>query len=488
MNREACAIVLTRGQGNQLSIYLALRSLKLAFLGGFHAFPGGGVSKVDRQVSVANASQALPAHIVSCAARELLEECGIVVAGKLASDPAAREAARQALLDDIAVWPEMVGRGDVLLDARQFNAFGRWVTPPFGPMRFDAQYLHLEADALDPVIWPGELDEGMWLTPSSALAMHDAGRIYISYPVLETTRTIQTAHNDMAVAARAMEARGVHMPAGGEMLTGVQVLPLESPTIAPATHTNVYVLGHHDVVIVDPAPTAEKPREELIHYLTRMQASGVRLREVWLTHHHPDHVGAANLVREHFKIPVAAHELTARELRGTVAVDRLIADGDVTRMPLIGDHYAEWTAVLTPGHARGHLCFFDTRMRTLLSGDLLASLGTIIVAPPDGDMRDYMASLARVRALNPRLLFPSHGPPVGALAKIDEYIAHRLARENAILEALRTVSTAHDVVPLVYTDVPKHVWPLAEVNVQAHLDKLEAEGRVRRSGQSYLLG
>lgn len=488
MNREACAIVLTRGRGAQLELYLALRSLKLAFLGGFHAFPGGGVAKVDRQVGVANASQALPAHMISCAARELLEECGIVIAGKLAGDPAGREAARRALLDDIMVWPEMVSRGDVVLDALQFNVFGRWVTPPFGPMRFDAQYLHLEADTFDPSIWPGELDEGMWLTPASALATHDAGNIFISYPVLETTRTIVAAHNDMAMASRAMEARGVHMPAGGEMLTGVQVLPLESPTIPPATHTNVYVLGHHEVVIVDPAPTENKPREELLGYLTRMKASGVKLREVWLTHHHPDHVGAANLVREHFQIPVAAHEITAKELHGQVAVDRFIADGEVTRMPLIGDHFAEWTAVFTPGHARGHLCFFDTRMRTLLSGDLLASIGTIIVAPPDGDMRDYMASLARVRALNPRLLFPSHGPPVGAMAKIDEYIAHRVTRENAILDALRTATTAHDVVPLVYKDVPEHVWPLAEVNVQAHLDKLEADGRVRRSGQTYLLG
>ena len=485
MNREACAIVLTRGEGQGLEIFLALRSLKLAFLGGFHAFPGGGVAKVDRHVEVANASAELPAHIVSCAARELLEECGVVVAGRLAGDAAAIAAARTKLLASDAVWPEMVRRGDVTLDARAFNTFGRWVTPPFGHLRFDAHYLQLDAARHAPSIWPGELDEGMWMTPQSALASHDAGNIFISYPVLETIRTIRAARNDLPTAARAMAARGQNAPSGGEMLTGVHVLPLESPTLPPATHTNVYTLGHHDVVIVDPAPTDARPQEELVGYLARLQASGVRLREIWLTHHHPDHVGSAMLVRERFGIPIAAHELTAHALHGTVKVDRFIADGEITRMPLIGDHFAEWTAVFTPGHARGHLCFFDTRMRTLLAGDLLASLGTIIVAPPDGDMRAYMASLAKVRALNPRLLFPAHGPPVGAIAKIDEYIAHRTARENAILEALRIASTAHDIVPLVYTDIPEATWPLAEINVQAVLDKLEAEGRIRRSGVAY---
>jgi ribonuclease/clavin/mitogillin len=321
---------------------------------------------------------------------------------------------------------------------------------------------------------------------TSALAAHDAGQLFISYPVLETLRTIRAAHNDLAMAARAMQSRGTTSPLGGEMLTGINVVPLPSPTLPPATHTNIYLLGHHEVVIIDPAPTEAEPQQLLVQYLTQLQASGVKLREIWLTHQHPDHVGSAALLRERFGIPIAAHELTARDLDGAFTIDRFIADGETTRLQLVGEYVAEWVAVFTPGHARGHLCFFEKGMRTLISGDLLASIGTIIVAAPDGDMRDYMASLERVRALDPRLLFPAHGPPVGALAKIDEYIAHRLAREAAILSSLEQQAlTARDIVPRVYTDVPEAVWPLAVMNVQAHLDKLDLEGRVRKSGDRY---
>ncbi|MEM6732405.1 MAG: MBL fold metallo-hydrolase, partial [Myxococcota bacterium] len=96
----------------------------------------------------------------------------------------------------------------------------------------------------------------------------------------------------------------------------------------------------------------------------------------------------------------------------------------------------------------------------------------------------YFASLHRIRAL-PRhgLLFPAHGPPVAtATSKIDEYIAHRTARESAILEALDEPLEPMDIVPKVYADVPQAVWPLAAANVESHLVKLERDGRVRRHG------
>lgn len=468
-----------------LEVFLALRSLKLAFLGGFHAFPGGTLAKVDEAVAVANASPDVPGPLVSCAARELLEECGIVVQGSLVGDRGRIEARRRELLADEAVWPSLVAAGEVVLDARAFRPFGRWVTPPFAKARFDALYLRIDAGKLQPEIWPGELDEGAWYKPKVALAEHDAGRLWISYPVLETLRAVVAVNNDLGKATERVKARGVSAPSGGEMLAGVHAIPLKSPTLPPATHTNVYVLGAKELIIVDPAPTEADPQAELIAYVEKLLTGGARVKEIWLTHQHIDHVGAAMMLRDRFGVPIAAHELTARDLGDTVKVDRFISDGETTRLPLGGDHFAEWRAVFTPGHARGHLAFFDTKLRTLLCGDLMSSLGTVIVAPPDGDMRDYMASLEKVRALQPRLLFPAHGPPVAAAAKIDEYIAHRLARENAILATLDQPRTPEEIVPIVYTDVPVAMHTLAAINVRAHLDKLEAEHRVRKSGDRY---
>ena len=475
--REACAVVLTRVTSGELEVYLTLRSMKLAFMAGFHAFPGGTVGKVDKLVQVAHASERLPAHVVSCAARELFEECGVVVRGPLADAPD-RDAVRQRVLDDESVWADLVARGDVILDANDVRAFGRWLTPPFASTRFDAHYLQIDADAHTPLIWPGELDEGAWLTPQAALDAHQSGAIFLSFPVIETLKVVIRS-SGIADAARELEARGLeaYPHAGGEMVTGIHVVPVKSPTLPPATHTNVYVIGHEELIVIDPAAVEPEEQQRLIGYLEFL---GKPVREIWLTHQHQDHYGSAELLRDRYGVRIAAHQLTADAL--DIRVDRTIADGEVTRLG-----QAEWVAMHTPGHARGHLCFFERRLRSLIAGDLVSTLGTVIVAPPDGDMRDYMASLKRMRALDPRLLFPAHGGPVAAVARLDQYLEHRYARENAILSAIKdTPRTPRDIVPIVYAEVAQSAWVLAEMNVRAHLDKLVAEGRVRQNGDAFV--
>src|SRR5207245_1365583 len=112
-------------------------------------------------------------------------------------------------------------------------------------------------------------------------------------------------------------------------------------------------------------------------------------------------------------------------------------------------------ALHTPGHARGHLCFHDERTGALISGDNIVGYGSVLIDPPEGNMRDYLASLARMRALrNLSVLFGGHGPAIAnPHEKIDEYNAHRLQRENLILAAGRDgLSTHKEVVARVYTD------------------------------------
>jgi glyoxylase-like metal-dependent hydrolase (beta-lactamase superfamily II) len=135
----------------------------------------------------------------------------------------------------------------------------------------------------------------------------------------------------------------------------------------------------------------------------------------------------------------------------------------------------------TPGHARGHLCFYEERTGALLTGDNIVGLGSVLIDPPEGNMRDYLDSLERMRAL-PHLtvLFGAHGAAMGnPREKIDEYIAHRMEREANILKAVREgARTPKEIVERVYTDVHPKAHAMAERAVLAHLEKLEADNLV----------
>ncbi len=268
--------------------------------------------------------------------------------------------------------------------------------------------------------------------------------------------------------------RGPHTPFVAQ--PGVHVVPLRTPTLPPATHTNCVVIGDRDrVVVVDPASPFSDEQQELIAWLT---AHGATVEAIWLTHHHADHVLAAQAVKDAFGAPIAAHPATIERLRGTVAVDEELFEGDALDFDGLTIE-----ALHTPGHARGHLAFRVRETRLLVAGDLVAGQGTIVIDPPEGDMGDYLLTLARLIREGVGAIVPAHGPVVeSGEAKLIEYIAHRQAREEQVADVLRRrgAGKAIDLVPDVYPEVPPMFWPLASRQVLAHLLKLEVEGHVER--------
>ena len=148
---------------------------------------------------------------------------------------------------------------------------------------------------------------------------------------------------------------------------------------------------------------------------------------------------------------------------------------------LEGEPAIELRALHTPGHALGHLCFHDERRGVLLTGDNIVGIGSVLIDPPQGNMRDYLASLERMRSLpNLTVLFGGHGPAIATpYQKIDEYISHRLERERNILGAVRAgATTPKEIVARVYTDVSPKAHAMAERAVIAHLEKLRDEGQL----------
>lgn len=278
------------------------------------------------------------------------------------------------------------------------------------------------------------------------------------------------------------------MPLGSTSLAPtITRLAVRTPTLPPATHTNMYAVGTREAVLVEPASPFPDEIDRAVAWAEQQQRAGFQFLAVLATHHHGDHIGGAAQLRQRLGLPLWAHGRTA-ERAPDVTVDRLLDEGDV--IELDGPTPTTLTCILTPGHAPGHLCFLDRASQMLLAGDMVASVGSIIVEPRDGDMALYLESLGRMRELQAMALLPAHGELIpDATGKLDEYVAHRLAREAKVLAALRAramPSTPVDLVPSAYAEAHPSVWPLAALSTEAHLIKLETDGLVARHNGAWV--
>src|SRR5258708_2697956 len=230
--------------------------------------------------------------------------------------------------------------------------------------------------------------------------------------------------------------------------------------------TNTYVVGQGDVVVIDPGPS-EKMHLERVETAIRQ---GGRGGAVLLTHHHLDHSESAAQFATRLDVPLAG--IPQPEMP---PLDTNLTDGD--ELPFGG---GTLRVVATPGHTRGHASFWWESERVVLAGDLVAGEGFIVIDPPDGNMVDYMASLARVRDLDAAVILPGHGPAIESpRAYLESYIRHRLDREARVLAALGPdPRITPQILPAAYDDTPEAMYPIAVRSLVAHLEKLAAEGKV----------
>ena len=489
--RDASAVILLNETGNR--VLWARRNPQLAFLGGWHAFPGGKLEKSDADCAVKNCADAELAPFIVCAVREAFEEVGVLL---VRNGEKLTRGQRASLHDDLIsgrmTFAEILAHWNLWIDARDFYYTGFWTTPNFSPIRFKTRFFLVVCPSKQtPFAAISEMENVEFIKPDDALKKWERSEVLISPPVLLSLKTLGEIPDSRfqipdSVADRLLE--------NSQTVDGVVryvefnprtiCFPLKTETLPPATHTNCFVVGRKKFVVIDAASKDESEQKALHELIDSFIERGFNCRAIITTHHHSDHFGGETALQKHLfdkfglQIPLAAHRATAENLTGKVEFQKFIETGEI--FDLEGETGASFQleTIHTPGHASGLLAFYDADFGFLLTSDNVINSSSVVIAPPNGNLRNYLHTLERLRDLpNLRFLCGSHGSAVfDAKAKIEDYIAHRLEREKQILHAIKNgAKTVREIVAAVYIELKPELVRLAEKSVEAHLEKINEE-------------
>ena len=246
--------------------------------------------------------------------------------------------------------------------------------------------------------------------------------------------------------------------------------------------TGTYIVGRGEVAVIDPGPDLPDHLDAILKAV-----GGERVTAILITHHHSDHSPLAGPLKAATGAPIYGCAVAGHEVEDTGEV-KMEAGHDHDFAPdisLCGGGEVTgpgWTlqAIPTPGHTSNHICYALKEENALFSGDHIMGWSTTVITPPDGDMSDYLASLARIRAGDFTTLWPTHGPPIREVTPfIDAYAEHRQQRIDQILGALAAgPARIKDLVPRLYADVDARLWPAAARSMLAAILHLERQGRI----------
>ena len=266
-----------------------------------------------------------------------------------------------------------------------------------------------------------------------------------------------------------MSGFGPKMEPFTELQSGIRRLVAPNPSMMTGPGTNTYLFGVEEIAVLDPGPIISRHLEAI------QRIADAPIRWILVTHTHPDHSPAASVLAKEtgaeligIPAPVGAHQ------DESVQPDRVLADGD----ELVSDAFTI-RAVHTPGHASNHVCFHHEASDWVFTGDHVIDGSTVVINPPDGNMKQYIESLRRLRSMGCAALAPGHGELIHDPERATDWIIeHRLEREARVVAALKANPdiTTRELVPHVYKDVDKKLYGLAERSLLAHLIKLEEDG------------
>lgn len=358
------------------------------------------------------------------------------------------------------------------------------ITPKFGPHRFATYFYLIRLKKKTSFkVNKEELAEGHWITYKKFKEMYQTGGL-LTVPSLciileKLYRRTKEPKNIVYQGTLDLGGNVKDRHLEINILQNFKQILVPSKTLPPAKVTNAFFLkgDRRQNVLIDPSPKTKKNLEKLIQNLR-----GLKLREIFITHHHPDHQQYAGDIASFFKIPLGMSQDTYNRLltlRG-----KKFFKGSQVKIYQEGDILLNWLGspvkvFSIPGHDEGQLGLAPKNKKWFLVGDLIQGIGTVVIKSPEGNMQKYFKSLKRVIQLNPKIIIPSHGVPLGGVHYLKEALNHRLKRESDILKAYSKGMTQIDQLRKeVYGHLKSHEIPLANFNIAAHLAKLKDERKI----------
>jgi glyoxylase-like metal-dependent hydrolase (beta-lactamase superfamily II)/8-oxo-dGTP pyrophosphatase MutT (NUDIX family) len=426
-------------------VYFIKRQNYLPTFPGHHASPGGKVDHSDYREEMSGPlwPKDISPKILHALVREMQEELNYDIHAGIAT-------------------------GEIIA----IDYLGVSVTPDFNPYRFNNYYLKITmAHEVEFLLDENEAIYGAWKSPQEFLVDFYQGKMLAVPPAITLleclARNISHAEPINFIPNYDPD---LQVPMFESLFGIKQLMPL-SNTFPPANRTNAFIIGddNQKKILIDPSPKDEVELKKLLYTIGQ-----IKIDSILLTHHHPDHYQFSREIALHYKIGIELSQYTFNQIGSAYFKDINIMfrkEGDIVTKSL-GEDIIVYEV---PGHDEGQLALAPRNLSWFLVGDLIQTIGTVVIAAPEGNMRKYFGTLERVIALDPQYIIPSHGIILGGTHKLTETLKHRKAREAQIIELLNHNKSEEEILHTLYKELNPLLLPYAKKTIAAHLLKLKGE-------------
>ncbi|MCK4509261.1 MAG: MBL fold metallo-hydrolase [Desulfuromonadales bacterium] len=418
---------------------------------GYDTFPGG---KIDREDSSNQHQSSFLSELDGQKAHALVREI------------------QEELAYDI---PEGITSGQVT----SVRYLATALAPALTPVRFRLHFFRIDLKTRPLFVEDrGEIANSYWQTPQQLLDRFHGGDSLMVPPLRWMLEELGRNPQGANIGDFSPQFEEENYVPQLEFLSGLNILPIPSSTFPPERRTNAFLLGDGDrqKILVDPSPESPQVMEKLLRTLQPYDVD-----VLFITHHHRDH-------REH--VPELARRLNVPVWMSEYTYSRIVQregsshfSGVDVELKREGDSVTSWKGEAVrvyevPGHDAGQLALAPESLRWFIVGDLIQSIGSVVIPAPEGDMATYFQTLEKIIDLDPAVILPSHGTPMRSSLRLAAALKHRRVRENEIMELHIGGKSTDQILEIIYGCVEQHLRPFAMLNIESHIVKLRQEGRL----------